>query len=48
MPQMHRRTYSLAETLDVGMVTGTQVSKMFKGPNALTGELDKVIITLTD
>ena len=48
LPQMHRSTYSLAETFDVGIDTGTQVSKLYKGPNAFTGELDKVIITLTD
>ena len=48
MPEMHRSTYSLAETFDIGIDTGTQVSKIYKGPNKFTGELDKVIITLTN
>ena len=48
MPEMHRSTYSLAETFDVGIDTGTQVSKLYKGPNKFRGELDKVTITLTD
>jgi arylsulfatase len=48
MPEMHRSTYSLAETFDIGIDTGTQVSKLYKGPNKFTGELDKVVITLTD
>ena len=48
MPNMHRSTYSLAETFDVGIDTGTQVSKLYKGVNKFKGELDKVIITLTD
>lgn len=48
MPEMHRSTYSLAETFDVGVDTGTQVSKLYKGPNKFNGELDKVKITLTD
>jgi arylsulfatase A-like enzyme len=49
MPQMHISTYSLAETFDVGKDTGTQVSKIYVGdPFAFNGELDKVVITLTD
>ncbi len=48
MPEMHRSTYSLAETFDVGIDTGTQVSKLYKGPSQFKGELDKVTITLTD
>ncbi len=48
MPQMHRSTYSLAETFDVGIDTGTQVSKLYKGPFKFQGELDKVVVTLTD
>lgn len=48
MPEMHRSTYSLAETFDVGIDTGTQVSKLYRGPNQFQGELDKVVITLTD
>jgi arylsulfatase len=49
MPQMHISTYSLAETFDVGRDTGTQVSKIYAGdPFIFNGELDRVIITLTD
>ena len=48
MPEMHRSTYSLAETFDVGIDTGTQVSKLYKGTNKFSGELDRVVITLTD
>ncbi|MDF1844543.1 MAG: arylsulfatase [Rubripirellula sp.] len=48
MPNMHRSTYSLAETFDIGIDTGTQVSKLYKGVNEFNGELDRVIITLTD
>ncbi len=47
MPEMHRSTYSLAETFDIGIDTGTQVSKLYKGTNKFTGTLDKVVITLT-
>jgi arylsulfatase len=47
MPEMHRSTYSLAETFDVGIDTGTQVSKIYKGPNKFKGDLDRVVITLT-
>ena len=48
MPNMHRSTYSLAETFDIGIDTGTQVSKLYKGTSQFTGELDRVVITLTD
>jgi len=48
MPQMHISTYSLAETFDVGRDTGTQVSKLYKGPFAFKGALDKVVVRLTD
>jgi arylsulfatase len=48
MPEMHRSTYSLAETFDIGVDTGTQVSKLYRGTNQFTGELDRVVITLTD
>jgi arylsulfatase len=48
-PTTHVSTYSLAETFDVGMDTGTQVDPDYMGdPFEFTGELDKVIITLTD
>ncbi len=46
MPEMHRSTYSLAETFDVGIDTGTQVSKLYKGTFNFQGELDRVTITL--
>lgn len=46
---MHISTYSLAETFDVGMDSGTQVDKDYEGnPFAFTGEIDKVVVTLTD
>ena len=48
MPEMHRSTYSLAETFDVGIDTGTQVSKLYTDPFPFKGTLDRVIITLTD
>ena len=48
MPQMHIATYSLAETFDIGRDTGTQVSKLYKDPFIFSGDLDKVVITLTD
>jgi arylsulfatase len=48
MPLMHISTYSLAETFDVGRDTGTQVSKMYTDPFAYNGELDRVIITVSD
>jgi arylsulfatase len=49
MPSMHISTYSLAETFDVGRDTGTQVSKIYAGdPFIFKGELDRVVITLTD
>ena len=47
MPNMHRSTYSLAETFDIGIDTGTQVSKIYQGTNKFTGTLDNVVITLT-
>jgi len=37
-----------AETFDVGMDLGTQVSTHYKGPYAYSGELDRVIINLTE
>ena len=46
---MHISTYSLAETFDVGMDLGTQVDPNYAGsPFEYTGEIDRVIITLTD
>ena len=48
MPAMHISTYSLAETFDVGRDTGTQVTKLYNDPFPFKGNLDRVIITLTD
>ena len=49
MPTMHRSTYSLAETFDVGRDTGTQVDPNYEGnPFVFTGALDRVTIMLTD
>ena len=48
MPKMHISTYSLAETFDVGLDTGTQVAKFYTGPFPFKGDLDRVVITLTD
>ena len=48
MPRMHISTYSLAETFDIGRDTGTQVSRIYEGPFPFVGELDRVVITLTD
>ena len=45
---MHISTYSLAETFDVGRDTGTQVSKMYTDPFAYNGELDRMIVTVSD
>jgi arylsulfatase len=49
MPKMHIATYSLAETFDIGMDTGTQVDPTYKGSTYdFTGTIDKVKITLLD
>jgi arylsulfatase len=49
MPKMHISTYSLAETFDVGLDTGTQVDRAYEGsPFPFNGVLDRVTITLTD
>ncbi len=49
MPKMHISTYSLAETFDVGLDTGTQVDRAYEGsPFRFTGVLDRVTITLAD
>jgi len=46
---MHISTYSLAETFDVGADYGTQVDKGYEGsPFEFQGELDRVVVTLTD
>ena len=48
MPRMHISTYSLAETFDIGIDTGTQVSRIYGDPFPFVGELDRVTIRLTD
>ena len=48
MPQMHIATYSLAETFDVGLDTGTQVTDMYGDPFPFTGVIDRVIINVSD
>ena len=49
MPRMHISTYSLAETFDIGVDYGTQVDPNYAGsPFPFQGELDRVVITLTD
>ena len=49
MEKTHISTYSLAETFDVGLDTGTQVDPNYEGsPFPFKGELDRVTITLTD
>jgi arylsulfatase A-like enzyme len=49
MPQMHISTYSLAETFDIGRDTGTQVDPAYEdSPFPFTGNLDRVLITMTD
>jgi hypothetical protein len=46
---MHISTYSLAETFDVGMDSGTQVDPDYAGgPFKFTGTIDRVKVTLTD
>ena len=47
MPAMHRSTYSLAETFDIGIDNGTQVDDVYQGDTfKYTGELDRVEIAL--
>jgi arylsulfatase A-like enzyme len=48
MPQMHVATYSLAETFDIGRDTGTQVSRLYSGIFKFQGEIDRVVITVSD
>jgi len=48
MPQMHISTYSLAETFDVGLDTGTQVSNLYDGTFEFDGNLDRVTFTVSD
>ncbi len=48
--EMHISTFSLSETFDVGIDNGTPVSNKYRVKNhyAYTGELDKVVVRLTD
>ena len=48
MPRMHISTYSLAETFDIGIDTGTQVSRIYDDPFPFVGVLDRVTIRLND
>jgi arylsulfatase len=48
MPDMHIATYSLAETFDIGLDTGTQVSSLYNGTFKFNKKLDKVIFTISD
>ncbi|MEZ0152045.1 MAG: hypothetical protein AB9Q18_07105, partial [Candidatus Reddybacter sp.] len=48
MLKMHIATYSLAATFDIGRDTGTQVSRLYSDPFPFNGELDRVLIRLTD
>lgn len=49
MAKTHISTYSLAETFDIGMDTGTQVDPRYEGdPFKFKGDLDRVIIKLTE
>jgi len=50
MPEMHISTFSLSETFDVGIDNGTPVSNKYTVKNhfPFTGELDKVVVRLTD
>ena len=50
MPDMHISTFSLSETFDIGVDNGTPVSNKYRVTNhyPFTGELDKVVVTLTE
>ncbi len=50
LPDMHISTFSLSETFDIGVDNGTPVSNKYRIVNhyPYTGELDKVVVTLTD
>ena len=50
MPDMHISTFSLSETFDVGIDSGTPVSDKYRTRNhyPFTGDLDKVIVRLND
>jgi len=46
MPAMHLSTFSLSETFDVGMDTGTPVSALYDDHFEFKGNLDKVVVEL--
>jgi arylsulfatase len=50
LPEMHISTFSLSETFDIGIDSGTPVSNKYKVRNHFpyTGSLDRVVIELTD
>ena len=50
IPEMHISTFSLWETFDVGIDAGTPVCNKYRITNhyPYTGELDKVVVTLTE
>jgi len=48
MPQMHISTYSLAETVDIGRDTGTQVSALYQDPFVFNRERDRVTFVISD
>lgn len=48
MPKTHISTFSLGETFDVGVDHGTPVSAHYKDEFKFKGDLDKVVITLTE
>jgi arylsulfatase len=44
--RIHRGTFSISETFDVGEDTGTPVSKSYTRDNAFSGRLDKVVVAM--
>jgi arylsulfatase len=44
--RIHRGTFSISETFDVGEDTGTPVSKSYTRDNAFSGNLEKVVVAL--
>ena len=48
MPKTQISTYSVAETFDVGRDAGLQTSVLYPDSVKFEGELDRVIITVSD
>ncbi len=44
--RIHRGTFSISETFDVGEDTGTPVSKSYTREYAFSGKLEKVVVAL--